>query len=115
LIPLAQVATIWKNVATRRKVPMLNAGIKDVKNNLSRYLAFVKAGEEVVITERGKPVARIVKESGSVKSIRAALAPLVREGLIALPAVRLKNGGLSVPKDALPGKPVSEIVIEDRR
>ncbi|MFH0727047.1 MAG: type II toxin-antitoxin system prevent-host-death family antitoxin [Pseudomonadota bacterium] len=93
---------------------MINAGIKEVKNNLSHYLALVKAGGEVVITERGKPVARIVKESGSAGSIRAALAPLVREGWIALPAIRLIKEGLPVPKEALPGKPVSEMVVEDR-
>ncbi|MBW2079299.1 MAG: type II toxin-antitoxin system Phd/YefM family antitoxin [Deltaproteobacteria bacterium] len=42
---------------------MISAGIKEVKNNLSRLLARVKAGEEVLITERGRPVARIVKEN----------------------------------------------------
>ncbi len=41
---------------------MITAGIKDTKNNLSRYLALVKAGEDVVITEHGKAVARIIKE-----------------------------------------------------
>ena len=39
---------------------MISAGVKDVKNNLSRLLARVKAGEVVVITDRGRPVARIV-------------------------------------------------------
>jgi len=34
---------------------MIKAGIKETKNNLSRYLMHVKAGEEVVITERGNP------------------------------------------------------------
>jgi antitoxin (DNA-binding transcriptional repressor) of toxin-antitoxin stability system len=98
-----------------RRMLMINAGIKEVKNNLSRYLAYVKAGEDVLITERGRPVARIVKENGSIKSIRTALAPLVKEGLVTLPLVRLENEALSVPKAALPGKPLSEIVIEDRR
>jgi len=34
---------------------MIKAEIKETKNNLSRYLMHVKAGEEVVITERGNP------------------------------------------------------------
>jgi prevent-host-death family protein len=51
---------------------MISAGIKEVKNNLSRLLAKVKAGEEILITERGRPVARIVKENKWDKSIRAA-------------------------------------------
>ena len=33
---------------------LIHAGVKEIKNNLSRFLARVKQGEEVVITERGK-------------------------------------------------------------
>jgi len=57
---------------------MIKAGIKETKNNLSRYLMHVKAGEEVVITERGKPVARIIREEPGGRSIREILAPLTR-------------------------------------
>ncbi len=102
-----------QKVATQRGAVMINVGIKEVKNNLSRLLAQVKAGEEVLITKRGKPIARIVKESQGNQSIRAALDPLVQSGLITLP-------GRSIVKDSISaietlGKPVSEIVIEDRR
>lgn len=92
---------------------MISAGIKDVKNNLSRLLAEVKAGEEILITERGKPVARIVKENHGDKSIRAALGPLVQRGLIALPSRSILKDRISAVE--APGKPVSEMVIEDRR
>jgi len=92
---------------------LISAGIKDVKNNLSRLLARVKTGEEILITERGRPVARIVKESNGDKSIRAALGPLVQRGLVALPGRSiLKNRILTVE---VTGKPVSEMVIEGRR
>ena len=94
---------------------MISAGIKEVKDNLSRYLASVKAGEEVVITDRGRPVARLVREEPGARSIRAALSPLVKEGLVTLPAVRAKRKTISVPEKSLSGKPLSEIVIEDRR
>ena len=92
---------------------MISAGVKDVKNNLSRLLARVKAGEEVLITERGRPVARIVKENNEAKSIRAALEPLVRKGLITLPGRSILKDGISAVE--VPGKPVSDMVIEDRR
>ena len=39
---------------------MISAGIKDLKNNLSRYLSLVKKGEDILITERGKAIAHIV-------------------------------------------------------
>jgi len=92
---------------------MISTGIKDVKNNLSRLLALVKAGEEILITERGRPVARIVKENQGDKSIRAALGPLAQRGLIALPSRSILKDRIS-PVET-PGKPVSEMVIEDRR
>ncbi|MBW2574610.1 MAG: type II toxin-antitoxin system prevent-host-death family antitoxin [Deltaproteobacteria bacterium] len=60
---------------------MISAGIKEVKNNLSRLLAKVKAGKEILITKRGRPVARIVKENHGDKSIRAAQS----EGLETFP------------------------------
>lgn len=92
---------------------MISKGIKDVKNNLSRLLAQVKAGEEILITERGRPVARIVKENREDKSIRAALGPLVQRGLIALPSRSILKERISVAE--VQGKPVSEMVTEDRR
>lgn len=92
---------------------MITAGIKEVKNKLSRYLARVKMGEEVLITQRGKPVARIVKENEGNRSIRAALGPLIQKGLIALPSQGINRESLSPIK--APGKLVSEMVIEDRR
>ncbi len=92
---------------------MITAGIKDTKNNLSRYLALVKAGEDVVITEHGKVVARIIKEGTRKQSIRTAMEPLISRGLISLPTRDLISTDLSPL--AVPGKPVSEMVIEDRR
>lgn len=92
---------------------MISAGIKEVKNNLSQILARVKAGEEILITERGKPIARIVKENKGDRSIRAALGPLIQKGLIALPnrsILKDRHAPLKVS-----GKPVSEMVVEDRR
>ena len=35
-------------------------GIRELKNRLSEYLRRVKAGETVIITERGKPVGQIM-------------------------------------------------------
>jgi prevent-host-death family protein len=38
----------------------IETGIRDLKAKLSAYLRQVKAGETIVITERGKPIGRIV-------------------------------------------------------
>ena len=50
----------------------MEVGIRDLKNNLSRHLAKVKAGETIIVTDRGKPVARIVGIAKARKRIDAA-------------------------------------------
>jgi prevent-host-death family protein len=44
---------------------MKAATVANAKSHLSALLAEVEAGEDVVITRRGKPVARLVAEPGS--------------------------------------------------
>lgn len=60
---------------------MKTAGITELKANLSSYLKKVKAGQEVVITERGLPVARLVPLEGEVKH-SARIQRLMKEGVI---------------------------------
>ena len=92
---------------------MITTGIKEIKNNLSRYLTQVKTGEEILITDRGKPIARIVKENWGRRTLQETLSPLIRKGLITLPTSSLARENLSPLQ--VTGKPVSEMVIEDRR
>lgn len=108
-----KVATICLNVATLFGGDMETVGIKEIKNNLSRYLARVKLGEEILITDRGKPVARIIKEDGGKNSIRQTLGPLIAKGVISMPgrAINRKRP----PLVDVPGKKASEMVLEDRR
>jgi len=92
---------------------MISAGIKEVKNNLSRLLVRVKAGEEVLITDRGRPVARIIQEKRENDSIRKALGSLAQRGLIVLPDRSTTKDHISPIK--ITGRHVSEMVMEDRR
>ena len=41
---------------------MQTTSITELKNSLSAYLRNVKAGEEVLITDRGRPIARLVPD-----------------------------------------------------
>ena len=92
---------------------MLTAGIKEFKNKVSHYLSFVKNGEDVLISERGKVIARVIKEEPHSASLRQALNPLIMRGLITFPRKELNK---DVPEPiTVPGKPVSEMVIEGRR
>lgn len=58
-------------------------GIAELKALLSETLARVKAGEEVQITEHGRPIARLMPLSGA--SPAAATHELVRTGLVKAP------------------------------
>ena len=92
---------------------MQSAGIKEFKNQLSRYLAFVKKGDDVLITEHGRVIARVIKEDSHSSSLRQALQPLVLKGQVIMPKCEIKR---NIPNPVkLPGKAVSEIVLEDRR
>jgi prevent-host-death family protein len=105
-------AAIFKKVATSED-NMISAGVKELKNNLSRYLSQVKKGEDILVTERGKAIARIIKEDSKDIYLREMLSPLIVKGMIKLPSQKIDRA-ISTPVK-LPGKPVSEMVIEDRR
>jgi prevent-host-death family protein len=112
LITLALSGKGSYNIVINKEVALISAGIKDIKNNLSRLLVQVKAGKEIVITERGKPIARIVKEAQG-GGIHASLTPLIESGLIVLPASSIRKDNILAVKAS--GKAASQIVSEDRR
>lgn len=39
---------------------MVSVNVAELKNRLSKYLTFVKAGEEIVIRDRNLPVAKLI-------------------------------------------------------
>lgn len=41
-------------------IVMLKKGVKEIRDHFTRYLKRVKQDEEIVVTERGKPVALLV-------------------------------------------------------
>lgn len=92
---------------------MVTIGIRDLKSQLSRHLGAVKKGASILITQHGKPVARIIPEPQRKKTIAEQLAPLVASGSITLPT-KPRNQAV-YPSIRLKGKPLSEMIIEDRR
>ncbi len=55
--------------------------VSKLKASLSAYLELVKAGEEIIVTDRGKPVARVVPMTEGYGS-ESDLGLLVREGVL---------------------------------
>ncbi len=87
----------------------MDVAVSELRANLSEWLERVREGVEVVITERGVPVARIVGVQSS-----ALLERLTAEGVIGRPASpgRPAAHGQTRPR---PRRPVAPFVGEERR
>jgi prevent-host-death family protein len=89
-------------------------GVRELKNRLTQYLNLTKKGEEVLITERGKPIAVIHPAEGNLPatSLETKLTELAGEGRILLPRKKFLS---KIPQIKIPGQPISATVIEGRR
>jgi prevent-host-death family protein len=79
---------------------MKTVGVRDLKNRLSEYLRRVRAGESLLVTDRGEVVAELLPP-GQVKAdpaIPAGLHALAKRGLITL-------GTLESDSDLYPALP----------
>ena len=93
---------------------MGTVGIKELKNRLTHYLRRTKQGEEVVVTERGNPIALIcsIKAADKAVSLETRLARLAARGLVTLPGRKpLKRVRLA----KVSGVPTSKVILEERR
>lgn len=87
----------------------MTVGIRELKARLSNYMQQVKAGATLVITERGKPVGRIVPLSPAVE---AWVQELVQPGLIAWSGHKLVP---MAPVARTRGRrTVADLLLEDR-
>lgn len=100
------VATLtFMKVATSTRIEV---GVRDLKNNLSRYLDQVEAGIEVVVTDRGRPIARL---NGIADESTDKLTALIEAGLVRPPTSKVRQR--PVPLRA--SGSVSELVAEQRQ
>ena len=87
----------------------LTVGIRQLKAELSRYVAEVKAGSTVVITERGKAVGQIVPVA---PSLAGRLDRLAEANILAWSGRKL---GKAPPAVRIQGsKTIAELLLEDR-
>jgi prevent-host-death family protein len=89
----------------------MEVGVRAFKNGLSRYLRRVRAGQRIVVTQRGRPVA-IVAGIAARDGEAAAAEALVRGGLASWSGG--KPRGCSDPP-APRGAIAAAAVLEDRR
>ena len=87
----------------------MDVAVAELRANLRHWLDQVREGDEVVITDRGTPVARITGIDAASR-----IEELTAQGVIARPlsTERPKASGRDLPRA---GQPLSELITEQRR
>ena len=100
---------MYRSNPTRCTLSVMDVAVTELRANLRHWLDRVRDGDEVVVTERGMPVARIVRID-AMSTIEA----LTAQGVIAKPANPDRPGatGRELPQA---GRSLSELVSEQRR
>lgn len=90
---------------------VVRVGVRDLRENLRSWLDRVRSGDEVIVTERGEPIARL-----AALEPRSKLEELIERGIVR-PPLRPKRERIDVSKlpTMTPGPTLSDIVIEQRR
>jgi prevent-host-death family protein len=92
----------------------MRLGLREANQQFSKAIKAVRAGKEVVLTERGHPIA-VIKPIKEEDAQEAALQAMADEGVIT-PASR--KGPMPPPRwraVKVKGKPLSQTIIEDRK
>jgi prevent-host-death family protein len=92
---------------------MKTVGCRELKNRLGRYLGLVRKGETIIVTDRGKTVARILPpspEQDDSDGVDEILKQLEAEGHLRLGTGRFKP----FKPVSVKGKPLSRMILEDR-
>jgi prevent-host-death family protein len=76
---------------------MKAVSVSELKARLSDHLRQVKAGSEVLITDRGKPVARLIPIPGASRG-KGSLSALEKEGLIKIGSGKIPKNFWKMPR-----------------
>lgn len=90
---------------------MERIGIRELRQNASKYLALVKAGQTVEVSERGTLVALLVPPDRG-QSVRARLVAAGRLIPASSPTGRLRS---SLPVQVRDGQPTNHQLLDDGR
>lgn len=89
---------------------MKTVGIRELKNNLGRYIKDVKGGERLVVTDRRKEIAIIIPLGNTPEESK--ILDMTRNGIVSWSGG--KPTGMA-DRVISKGGAVSDAVIEDRR
>jgi prevent-host-death family protein len=86
----------------------MEVGVRELRARLGHWLEVARRGEEVVVTDRGRPVARLVGASGN-----GAMDRLIAQGVVRLPRAQRRPSG-EIRRVRSEGS-VAELVSDQRR
>lgn len=97
---------------------MKTANVGTLRNNLSKYLDYVRKGGTIEILDRKTPIARLTPIEPSMKPTMDAYSPwvqkLIREGRARAPTKKLPDDWFEkIPH--VPGARILEALLEERR
>lgn len=93
---------------------MRTTNIAELKNHLSSFLADVRRGEEILISDRNKPIAKIVPLHNTSEFSAEELA-LAAAGILRLPEEsEISESFLKEKRPAVQGKTAIKAVIDER-
>jgi prevent-host-death family protein len=92
---------------------MKTTTVSKLKASLSEFLRSVKAGEEVLVTERGRPVAKLTPVTIS-KFLPDYLVEMEKQGLIKIGSGKLPKGFWDLPRPKDPKGLVVKAVLRER-
>ena len=88
-----------------------NIGLREAKANLSRLVKEVQKGAEIILTDRGKPVAKLSPIVEGTLSFETRVAKLEDRGLLEPLGSKLIK---LPPPQPQPGEKAQELLQEDR-
>lgn len=89
-------------------------GVRELKNRLTYYLRLTREGDNVIVTDRGRPMAILhAVEAMEEAGVEERIVSLAGKGLVRLPRPKTRLSQ-SRPRK-IKGKAVSALITEDRR
>lgn len=91
----------------------MKLGLREANQHFSKAIKAVRAGKEVILTERGHPIA-VIKPIKGEDAQETTVQAMADEGLITLAA---RKGPMPIPRwrpVKVKGKPLSHTIIDGR-
>ena len=90
---------------------MIKVGLREANMHFSKYVKMVRQGQEIVVTERGAPIAGVIKPLGREVSPEKRIKLLEEQGLLKRAVKDTFPSGAPL---AIKGRSIVETLSDDR-